>query len=84
MAMQGKCERCKIYFSWKKNVLFKKLCCPYCAPSKNIQLQRTTSQLGTGKTSKYIWRHLNNAPLKENYLSRFRRWKKEKENKDFV
>ena len=73
MAMQGKCERCKTYFSWKKNVPFKNLCCPSCAPSKNVSLQRTTNELGTGTASKYNRRHLAKAQLKEDYLSRFKR-----------
>lgn len=68
MANQGKCLKCKTYFSWDKNTPFRKLCCPICAP-KNIALKRTTNELGTGKNPRFIRRHLDKPPLKKLYLS---------------
>jgi len=64
MAKQGKCNKCKRYFSWDKDVPFKKLCCPTCAPSRNTPLKPTTYNI-----KKYTRKHLDNPPLKTMYLS---------------
>lgn len=63
MAKQGKCNRCKTYFTWDKETPFKKLCCPICSPSKNISLKRTSVAL-----KKYKHIHLDKPPLKEDFL----------------
>lgn len=68
MAKQGKCDKCKTYFNWDKEIPFNKLCCPICSTYyRAIPLKRTTSEKGTGHKPRYKRRYLEQPPLKKLY-----------------
>ncbi len=68
MATQGKCEKCRVYFDWKKQIPLNESICVFCAPRTLTYLQRTADSMGTGYRPKYRRIRLNTPPLKELYM----------------